>query len=49
MQRHEPIKIEERDRAYRDQGWQSDDPNAPSYNEKERQEERDCYRLHPLN
>jgi Heat induced stress protein YflT domain len=49
MQRHEPIKIEERDRAYRDEGWQSFDPHAPSYSEEERQRERDRYRLHPLN
>jgi len=49
MQRRESIDIEERGRAYREQGWQSDDPNAPSYSEKERQEERDRYRLHPLN
>jgi hypothetical protein len=49
MQRHEPIEIEERGRAYRGHGWQSYDPNAPSYNEKERQEERDRYRPHPMN
>jgi hypothetical protein len=44
MQRHEPIDIKERGRAYRDQGWQSYDPNAPAYSERERQEERDRYR-----
>ena len=44
MQRHEPMDIEERGRAYREQGWQSYDPNAPAYTEKERQEERDRYR-----
>ncbi len=44
MRRHEPIDIKERGRAYRDQGWQSYDPNAPAYSERERQEERDRYR-----
>ncbi len=44
MQRHEPVDIEERGRAYHEQGWQSYDPNAPFYTEKERQEERDRYR-----
>jgi uncharacterized membrane protein len=41
MQRHEPMDIEERGRAYREQGWQSYDHEAPAYTEKERQEERD--------
>ena len=40
MQRHEPMDIES-SRAYREQGWQSHDPDAPAYTEKERQEERD--------
>jgi hypothetical protein len=44
MQRHEPVDIEERGRAYREHGWQSYDPNAPSYSDKEKQEERDRYR-----
>ncbi len=44
MQRHEPIDIRERGEAYRAQGWQSFDPNAPSYSDRERQEERDRYR-----
>ena len=36
MQRHEPMNIEERGRAYREQGWQSYDTDAPFYTEKER-------------
>ncbi len=44
MQRHEPVDMEERGRAYREQGWKSYDPNAPVYSERERQEERDRYR-----
>jgi hypothetical protein len=49
MQRHEPIDIEKRGRAYRKQGWQDYDPNAPAYTENERKQERDRYRVHPLN
>jgi hypothetical protein len=49
MQRHQPIDFEERGRAYREQGWQSYDPSAPSYSEAERQRERDRYPLHPQN
>lgn len=41
MQGHEPTDIEERGRAYREQGWRTHDPDAPSYTEKEPQEERD--------
>ena len=43
MQRHEPMNREERGRAYREQGWQSYDTDAPFYTEKERQKERDRY------
>ena len=44
MQRYEPMDMEERGRAYREHGWQSYDPNAPFYAEKERREERDRFR-----
>lgn len=44
LQRHEPVDMEERGRAYREQGWESFDPSAPAYSEKERQMERDRYR-----
>jgi hypothetical protein len=44
MQRHEPVDMGARGRAYREQGWQSYDPHAPSYSELQRQEERERYR-----
>jgi hypothetical protein len=44
MQRHEPVDMQERGRLYREHGWQSYDPSAPAYSEKERQMERDRYR-----
>jgi hypothetical protein len=39
------MDMEERGRAYREQGWQSREPDAPAYTEKERQQERDRDRL----
>ncbi len=36
--------MQERGRAYREQGWESYDPNSPACSGKERQMERDRYR-----
>jgi hypothetical protein len=44
MQRHEPVDMQERGQAYRAEGWQSYDPSAPAYSERERQLERDRHR-----
>lgn len=46
MQRHEPIDMKERGGPYRSEGWQSYDPSAPAFTEKERQMERDRHRPH---
>jgi hypothetical protein len=46
LQRHEPVDMKERSSAYRSEGWQSYDPSAPTFSEKERQMERDRYRPH---
>lgn len=44
MRKHNPIDMQQRGRAYRDEGWTGYDPSAPAYTENQRMAERDRYR-----